>query len=302
VRVACLPDVHAQRLVGDVPGVETIVWNGSEQRPPRLECTEFLVGSYTTGPLDAGSFALMPQLTVLQLISAGVDSWLPALPAGITVCNGRGVHGQSTAEIAVTLLLSQVRSIPRFVRQQAAGMWVPGARDGIAEKNVLMVGAGDIGTRVSATLQTMGATVTLMGRTARDGVVGLDELPALLPTQDAVVLAVPLTEQTRGMVDSGFLAAMKDRAVLVNVGRGPTVVTEALYPDLRSGRLTVALDVVDPEPLPSEHPLWRTPNVLLTPHVGGGTEGWDRRGYQLVREQLERWATGQPLENVVISA
>jgi phosphoglycerate dehydrogenase-like enzyme len=258
------------------------------------------VGSYVKAALTSEQTGLFPELRVLQVISAGVDSWMTFLPAGATLCNGRGVHGASTAELAVTLLLSQVRAIPRYVTQQAEQVWRPGERDGIADKQVLILGAGDIGGRVAACLGTLGARVTVMGRTARAGVAGFDDLSAVLPQQDAVVLALPLTEATRSLVGAEFLAAMKDLAILVNVGRGPTVVTEALLPELHSGRIRAALDVVDPEPLPADHPLWRSPNLLLTPHVGGGANGWDQRGYRLVREQIERFVADEPLQNVVV--
>jgi len=128
---------------------------------------------------------------------------------------------------------------------------------------------------------------------------GVDDLPSLLPAADVVVLVIPLTEQTRGMVDARFLAAMADHALLVNAARGPVVVTDALVAELASGRLRAALDVTDPEPPPADHPLWDVPNLLLTPHVGGGVLGFEKRAFRLVREQILRYLTGEPLINVV---
>lgn len=297
--VVCLPDEHAYQLVGDVPGVRTLIWDGSVAPPPGIASTEFLVGSYTRGPLSVDQFSLMPRLRVVQVLSAGVDAWLDVVPPGVALCNGRGVHGLSTAELAVALVLAQLRDIPRYARQQAGEVWLSGERESLCDKRVLIVGAGDIGGHVKEVLNALGATVTLVGRSARAGIAGFAQLPALLPDQDVVVLAVPLTEQTRGLVDERFLARMKDQAILVNVGRGPTVVTEALLAALESGRLRAGLDVTDPEPLPRGHPLWHAPNLLLTPHVGGGSSGWDRRGYRLVRAQLERFMSGQQLANMV---
>jgi hypothetical protein len=228
--VVCLPDERAYQLVGDVPGVRTLLWDGSVAPPPGIASTEFLVGSYTRGPLAVDQFSLMPRLRVVQVLSAGVDAWLDVVPPGVALCNGRGVHGLSTAELAVALVLAQLRDIPRYARQQAGEVWLSGERESLCDKRVLIVGAGDIGGHVKEVLNALGATVTLVGRSARAGIAGFAQLPALLPDQDVVVLAVPLTEQTRGLVDEGFLARMKDQAILVNVGRGPTVGTSASRP------------------------------------------------------------------------
>jgi phosphoglycerate dehydrogenase-like enzyme len=297
--VLCLPDERAHELVGELGGVTTLLWDGSVAAPDDIASTEFLVGSYNGGPLTAEQFALMPRLRVVQLLSAGVDAWRELIPPGVTLCNGRGVHGRSTAQLAVALVLALLNDLPRYARQQAEELWLPAARQSLADKRALIVGAGDIAAHVQIALNALGATVTLVGRSDRPGVVSLDELPALLPDQDVVVLAVPLTDQTLGLVDADFLRRMRNDAILINVGRGPTVVTSALLDELRSGRLRAGLDVTDPEPLPRGHPLWTAPNLLVTPHVGGGSAGWDRRGYQLVRAQLERFVLGQQLENVI---
>jgi phosphoglycerate dehydrogenase-like enzyme len=298
--VVCLPDARARLLVGDPAGTEIIVWDGTGPEPPGLDDTEFLVGSYVKEALTRTQLARFEKLKVLQVISAGVDAWLGALPPGVTLCNGRGVHGLSTAEIAVTLILAHIRELPRYLGQQADHVWDAGERETVADKRVLILGAGDIGSRVAACLETLGASITLMGRTARAGVIGFEALPDVLPAHDVVVLALPLTAATQGLVDAGFLSAMKDHAILVNVGRGPTVVTAALLAELQSGRLRAGLDVVDPEPLPAEHPLWEAPNLVITPHVGGGAPGWDTRAYRLITAQIERYVAGEPLENVVV--
>jgi phosphoglycerate dehydrogenase-like enzyme len=192
-----------------------------------------------------------------------------------------------------------LRELPYFQAGQAAHAWVAPETDGLDGKEVLVIGAGDIGRRVAAAVAVFDAEATLVARTARDGVHGLDELPDLLPEHQIVVIAVPLTEATTHLVGTAFLAAMPDRALLVNVARGRIVDTDALLRELTAGRLSAFLDVTDPEPLPPEHPLWDAPNVVITPHVGGGTRGWERRAYRLVREQVERFAAGEPLRNVV---
>jgi phosphoglycerate dehydrogenase-like enzyme len=243
--------------------------------------------------------AKLPHLAVVQLLTAGVDRWIEVVPEGVILCNGRGIHGASTAELAVAGLLSIIREMPTFLDRQRARQWQRASSDSLAEKHVLVLGAGDIGDRIAAVARTLDAEVTVIARRARAGVRSMDDLPELLPDADVVVLALPHTNETEGLVDAGFLAALRDRAVLVNIARGPLVDTDALVAELGSGRLRAFLDVTDPEPLPADHPLWGVPGLVLTPHVGGGTTGWGRRGYRLVREQLERYVDGGELINKV---
>jgi phosphoglycerate dehydrogenase-like enzyme len=164
---------------------------------------------------------------------------------------------------------------------------------------VLMVGAGDIGRAIGRMLAGFDAELTWVARTAREGVHGFAELPELLPQADVVVLIVPVTPQTTGMVDAAFLSAMPDDALLVNAARGVVVDTDALLAELESGRLRAALDVTDPEPLPAGHPLWAAPNLLLTPHVAGAVPGTNARAAAAVIDQLQRVLAGQELVNVV---
>jgi len=166
-------------------------------------------------------------------------------------------------------------------------------------KRVLIVGAGAIGEALANRVIACEASVVKVARTARDGVYGVTDLPKLLPEADVVVLIVPLTTETTGLVDAEFLSRMRDGSLLVNAARGPVVVTDALVAELATGRISAVLDVTDPEPLPEGHPLWSMPNVLITPHVGGAVAGLMPRAYALVRAQLERYVAGEPLDNVV---
>jgi phosphoglycerate dehydrogenase-like enzyme len=251
----------------------------------------------------AAGLAALPGLRLVHLRSAGVDPW-PALLAdggrAVVLCNGRGIHGASTAELAVATTLAMVRELPRYVRQQDEHRWRGDSARSVAGARVLVLGAGDIGHRVAAVLRQLDARVTLVARTARGGVASLDRLPDLLPTQQIVVIAVPSTPETERMVGREFLAALPDGALVVNVARGKVVDTQALLAELTSGRLSAALDVVDPEPLPPDHPLWSAPNLLITPHVGGGAEGWLERGCALVLDQARRLHDGAELRNQVV--
>ncbi|MCM0621128.1 2-hydroxyacid dehydrogenase [Nocardioides bruguierae] len=264
-----------------------------------LDEVELFLPGHGWGDALGGLLARMPSLRVVQTLSAGVDLLGPLVPTGVTLCNGREVNTVSTAELAVALTLSSLRDLPRFVRQQETGTWEETWGENLAEQRVLVLGHGSIGQHVGRLVSAFGAEVVPVARTAREGVHDFAELPALLPTVDVVVVIVPLTDETRGMVDEGFLAAMPDGSLLVNVARGPVADTDALTAACASGRLRAALDVTAPEPLPGNHPLWRMPNVTITPHVGGNTHSHAQRSRRLVRDQLARFAAGEPLLNVV---
>ncbi len=281
------------------PGVEIVVWDGTGDRPAEADRIEFFVARYDAPPVPADVLAGLPRLKVVQLASAGVEPWLDRIPDGVQLCNGRGVHGASTAELALAGLLAVLRELPRFQDAQRARHWDRELTDGLAGRRVLVLGAGDIGSRIAAAARIFDAETTLVARSARPGVRAIADLPALLPEHDVVAIAIPHTPQTHGLVDAAFLAAMPDSAVLVNIARGAIVDTDALLAELQAGRLRAFLDVTDPEPLPSDHPLWAAPNLVLTPHIGGGTRGWQARAYRLVREQVERFAGGRPLQNLV---
>jgi phosphoglycerate dehydrogenase-like enzyme len=250
---------------------------------------------------------LVPKLTaldVIQLLSAGADNWADQVPSQVVLCDARGVHDASTSEWVLGATIGSLRRFPAFARAQEREEWASSAytpADELTDKRVLLIGAGSIGRAIEARMAPFGVSMTRVARTARpaDDVHGVDELPGLLPYAEVVVLVVPLTEQTRGLVDAAFLAALPDGALLVNAARGPVVDTAALLAEVGTGRISAALDVTDPEPLPAGHPLWRLPNVFLTPHIGGNVRGLLRRGYTLAGQQLRRYANGQSLVNQV---
>jgi phosphoglycerate dehydrogenase-like enzyme len=248
---------------------------------------------------DNGFLEGLPRLRLVQLLSAGAERFVGRLPEGVLLCNARGAHTPATAEWVMAAVLAAQRGIPFFVREQDAGRWSFTTERSLVGARVLIVGAGDIGRRIGRMLTGFDVELTYVARTARDDVRSTAELPDLLPHADVVVLLVPVTPETVGMVDAAFLAAMPDGALLVNAARGVVVDTDALLAELTRGRIRAALDVTDPEPLPEGHPLWSAPGLLLTPHVGGAVPNTDERATAAVIDQLTRVLAGQPLVNVV---
>jgi phosphoglycerate dehydrogenase-like enzyme len=250
-------------------------------------------------PSDAEFVAALPRLRLVQLLSAGAERFVGRLPEGVLLCNARGAHTPATAEWVLSAVLAAQRGIPHFVREQVAGRWSSSIQRSLVGARVLVVGAGDIGRAVGRMMAGFDVELTYVARTARDGVRGIGELSELLPHADVVVLLVPVTPETEGMVDAAFLGAMPDGALLVNAARGVVVDTEALLAELEDGRLRAVLDVTEPEPLPTGHPLWSAPGLLLTPHVGGAVPDTNERAAAAVTDQLARVVAGEPLVNVV---
>ncbi|BDO41569.1 NAD(P)-dependent oxidoreductase [Cellulomonas sp. NTE-D12] len=253
-----------------------------------------------------GGFAVLhglPRLRLVQLPSAGFEHALPHMPAGITLCNGRGVHSTGTAELALALTLAMQRGLPDAVAAQADGRWSSPMLHSLADRRVVVVGAGSVGAAVVARLRPFEVDVVQVGRRARDTADGhvhaVTELPDLVPDADVVILVVPLDASTYHLVDADLLARMKDGALLVNLARGQVVDTDALLAELRAGRLRAALDVTDPEPLPPDHPLWHAPNVLITAHQGGNTDATEPRVAAVVRRMIEDLLAGREPQNVV---
>ena len=289
--------------LGDAPtSLDYEVVPSLEDAPESLERVEVFVPPYSVGREVRDVLPRMSSLRIVQTLTAGVDNIRDVVPEGVLLCNGRGIHDTSTAELAVTLTLASLRGVPGFVRGQDQHVWQPGWHDSLADRDVLLVGYGAIGAAIEARLTPFECHVTRVARTARDGVHGIDELPALLPDADVVILVIPLTDATRGLVDADFLARMKPGALLVNVARGPVVDQDALLAALTEGRVRAATDVADPEPLPADHPLWSAPHLLISPHVGGSSSAMWPRAYRLVRDQLHRLAAGEQPENVMTGA
>lgn len=296
--IVLVPDEAGVTELATLDGVQPVRFSWTEPLPAEAAKAEVLIPARPMPePGDLGE--MFPNLKLIQLLAAGAEHWLDVVPEGVLLSNCRGAHGGSTAEWVVATLLAIYRELIDFAADASAHRWNKHATDTLLGKRVLIVGAGDLGNELRRRLEPFDVSVTMVGTTARDGVRGAGDLPRLLPSHDAVVLMVPLTSRTKGMVDARFLAAMPDGAVLVNAARGPVVDTGALLAELTAKRLRAALDVTDPEPLPPDHPLWTAPGLLLTPHVGGVVRGGRRRAYAVAAREIERYARGEQLHNLV---
>ena len=262
----------------------------------------------------------MRDVKVVQALSAGIDAMAASIPVGTILCDGQGIHDIPVAEWTVAVILASLKYLPFYQDAQHSEAWkrrfeAPGeyARlhpgtpevyppifgEDLCAKQILIVGYGAIGKAIERRLEPFDVTFQRIGRRQREGVSPIEDLDNLLPSADIVILIVPLTPDTRNMFDTVRLAKMKQGALLVNAARGPVVDTNALVTALQANRIRAALDVVDPEPLPAGHPLWKAPNLLITPHVGGGSPLFLERAFKLAGEQVNRYVQGEPLLNVV---
>ena len=261
----------------------------------------FYVPTYMGGRPALELTKKMPNLKVLQVPNAGYDDALEFLRPGITLCNGRGIHDDSTAELAVGLTIASLRGFATFVRDQDKGEWVNKNYDSINDRKIGIVGFGSIGSTIARMLSGFSVEIVAFTQSGRDNTIAITDLDKNLPSLDVVILILPLTKESKHLFDARRLALMKDGALLVNVARGPIVDTDALVKELNSGRITAGLDVTDPEPLPKGHPLWSAKGVLISPHVGGNSSAFEKRARRLIESQLDLLAQGKPLNNVIVA-
>ena len=309
--VVALPDMPERVHMGAFPSnVDVLLYpseaglgtaDGVAEAPmPDLAGADLIV---PLGPARQPVYELLEgppgRLRVIQTLSAGVDWLIGRVPDHVTVCNARGMYDRPLAEWVIGAILAMQRGHVRSRDQQANAEWAFFEPDELEGRRVVILGMGSIGSAIAARLRAFDVDLVGVARTARDGVRGLDALDELLPSTDILVAMLPLTSQTRGLLDARRLGLLPDGALLVNAGRGPTVVTDSLVRELQSGRLRAALDVVDPEPLPKDHPLWALPNVLITPHMAGDSPSTTVRCFELAGDQVRRLATGEPLINQV---
>jgi phosphoglycerate dehydrogenase-like enzyme len=300
--IISVPDSLARTAIGELPDtVEVVEWDMKGPAPvasidivipPYLQSLE---GLANLEGLDIG---------LVQSLSLGYDGVADVLPENMTFANAASVHETSTAEMALALILASQRAIPDFVRAAQQGNWAPTWRPSLADRTVLLVGYGGVGRAIESRLLPFETTIVRLANHERSDergrIYGRDALRELLPTSDVVVVAVPLDETTNHLVDADFLSLMPDASLLVNVARGAVADTAALLSEARSGRIRLALDVTDPEPLPAAHPLFALENVLISPHVGGMTSAALPRIARLVREQIDLMLRGEEPRNVVL--
>lgn len=305
-------ETEARQRLGELPAdVELDLFTGGE--PPSSGADlEFYVDPYLSADREAWErLASYPSLKVVQTLTAGYEHIQPYVPEGVTLCNAAGLHDASTAEMAIALSLAVGRRLDEFARNQTTGDWQFGWGSSLADKRVTIIGYGHIGQAIERRLTGFDVdSITRVARTARTErnaagqqvqVQAIDELAAVLPRTDVLILVIPATPQTEKLIDADALALLPDGAQLINVGRGKLVDTDALVAEAASGRITAGLDVTDPEPLPTDHRLWTTPGVLISPHVGGASSAFRPRADALTANQIRRFAGGEPLENMIIS-
>jgi phosphoglycerate dehydrogenase-like enzyme len=290
-----LPTRELERELGQLDDVTVEVlddWR-PDRLPPSRKTVEVLVPPQAFDGDLAAIVRCLPKLRTVQALSAGVEQYCNAVPASVRVYNAAGVHVAATAEWTLAAILACERDLFRFDEQRRGGTWAPRPSRGLSGANVVIVGAGEIGMAVGELLLAFGASVTYVARRPRAGVVSVERIKELLPEADIVVLLVPLTAETRQLVDRSFLAAMRDGALLVNAARGAVVDSVALFEELHTRRLRAALDVADPEPPPPDSEIWSVPGLLLTPHVASSTPRMLERQVCLLSERLPAFARGE---------
>jgi phosphoglycerate dehydrogenase-like enzyme len=296
-----VPDANLASALGDVDGVEFVVWDMSG--PPPVPALDIVVPPYLAGASWAAQLAGVA-IRLIQSPMVGYDGVADLLPPGMVYANAASVHETSTAELTLALILASQRGLPDFVRAAEKGHWARAWHQSLADRDVLLVGYGGVGRAIAERLAPFEVTLTRIARTARSDelghVYGIESLTDLLPHADVVIVVVPLDESTTHLIDDAFLSRMRDGSLLVNVSRGRVADTEALLKHAGTGRLRLALDVTDPEPLPEGHPLFALENVLISPHVGGATTAGLPRLVRLIKRQIERMSDGDEPLNVVL--
>jgi phosphoglycerate dehydrogenase-like enzyme len=256
--------------------------------------------------LQAG-WSLAKRLRWIQAAGVGVEwALFPELVGSrVILTNCRGALDQAIAEYVLGLFLLLAKDFRGTLQAQSARVWHHRSVDSLYDAQALIIGAGSIGRRIGLFGRALGMRVTLVGRTLRADeefgfVHAVTELSSLLPKVDYLVVAAPLTADTRLLIDQDALALLPRNARVINVGRGPIIDEVALAAALRAGKLAgAALDVFGQEPLPRDHTIWDTPNLVISPHMAGDTDGWMTRYVNLFLDNLGRWSTNAPLENIV---
>ncbi|MFK0038206.1 D-2-hydroxyacid dehydrogenase [Paenarthrobacter sp. NPDC090517] len=276
--------------------------------PEAMDGADVLYQWHSFSPALRENWAAASSLKWVHVSAAGVSQLLfdDLINSSVEYTNSRGVLSRAIAEFALGFVLDIAKDAQGSLRLQQGRRWQHRVTRKIQGQRALVVGTGSIGREIASLFRAVGLRVSGAGRSSRPGDEYFEEihsskdLALVVGDFDYVVLAAPLTDDTKGLVDAEVLSAMKPTAHLINVGRGELVRTDSLVDALRSGSIAgAALDVVHPEPLPEEHPLWSMDNVILTPHMSGDTEDHLDDLGKLFVENLWRFSRGEPLRNVV---
>ncbi len=303
IRVVSVPDMALKAYLEErCPVIDFVLWE--DDRDPSvddLSVIDAVITPYAHASRTVDRLAALPGLKLVQTQSTGVDNLLGRVPPGVILCSARGVHAASTAELAIGLAIASLRGIDVAARNMSGRVWQEERRFTLTDRKVALLGYGSIGQELHRKLAVFDVETIRIGQTARrdelGDIHGIADLIGVLPEADILMSSLPLTPKTTHLINRSVLSAMKDGALFVNVGRGGVVDQDALAAELYAGRLSAAVDVTDPEPLPEEHPLWRAPNFLLTPHLGGNTSAFLPRIRRFLADQMKRIADGRPIAN-----
>ena len=251
------------------------------------------------GGVGTDRLADLPDLEVVQVLSAGVDWVSRYVPEGVTLCNAGDTRSPAVAQWVVAAILADLIGFQRAEAARLKPTWDHWQPRELAGKRVVIVGYGSIGRAVERRLEPFGVRIGRVARSARPGVEPVERLAEAVEGADAVVVLAPLSDSTRGLIDADVIAHMEQGALLVNAGRGPVVDTDALVAAVQAGHIRAALDVTDPEPLPDDHVLWTLEGVFITPHNSGDTAEAEVAAHALARAQMLRYRAGLPLHHVV---
>jgi phosphoglycerate dehydrogenase-like enzyme len=294
-------DAIGAQIIGNVGGVEVVRYDPNVDLPADARDAAVLIPPYRSSHRPIPLLTQLPNLRLVQLLTAGADEWAGDVPSTVALSTARGAHAGPVSEWVLSAILTVFRQWPALIDFKQEHTWAHRrvSADTLNGARVMVLGAGAIGSAVAARLRPFGALPVLVASRARDDVHGHDAVPGLLPGCSVVVITAPLTNATRGMVDADFLAALPDGALVVNAGRGRIVDTEALVSELQSGRLRAALDVTEPEPLPEDHPLWECPGTVISPHMARTVPGTNALCYEVAAEQIRAFLAGQRPANLV---
>ncbi|WP_404290718.1 2-hydroxyacid dehydrogenase [Glutamicibacter arilaitensis] len=303
-RTVSFPTQELLDAVGELPSnLKPVIWDLVNEPTTDLCEIDIAIFPYMASPHSLRNISQAPNVTHVQTQTTGYDGMVDLVGDRASITTAAGVHAAATAEMALGLAIASLRGFPQAVRDQSKGLWNPKQWTGLADRTVGLVGVGGIGEEIRKRLEPFEVNLLRFGSRARTDehgqIFSIDQLAEHASDIEVLILIVPLNDSTHHLVDAHLLAKLPDGALIVNVARGPVVDTEALVAEVASGRLSVASDVFDPEPLPQDHPLWQCPNALILPHNGGNTAAFFPRMVRLLKRQLTAWSKGELGENAV---